>query len=112
MIAALNRLVELIEDDLTEELDVAELTARLGTTEHHVRRMFSSLAGMPLSEYIRRRRMTRAAADVVGGGAGCTPTTARPRRSAGRSAPCTASAPPTCVATAGPFDHNRSSGSA
>jgi AraC family transcriptional regulator len=28
--------------------------------------MFSSLAGMPLSEYIRRRRMTVAAADVIG----------------------------------------------
>ncbi|SFS18173.1 hypothetical protein SAMN04487783_2555 [Agrococcus baldri] len=28
MIAALNRLVELIEEDLTEELDVASLTAR------------------------------------------------------------------------------------
>lgn len=68
MIAALNRLVELIEEDLAEELDVAGLTAQLGTTEHHLRRMFSSLAGMPLSEYIRRRRMTRAAADVVGGG--------------------------------------------
>jgi AraC family transcriptional regulator len=30
--------------------------------------MFSSLAGMPLSEYIRRRRMSVAAADVVDGG--------------------------------------------
>jgi AraC family transcriptional regulator len=29
--------------------------------------MFSSLAGMPLSEYVRRRRMTVAAADVVRG---------------------------------------------
>jgi AraC family transcriptional regulator len=29
--------------------------------------MFSSLAGMPLSEYVRRRRMTVAAAAVVGG---------------------------------------------
>jgi AraC family transcriptional regulator len=29
--------------------------------------MFSSLAGMPLSEYIRRRRMSVAAADVLGG---------------------------------------------
>jgi hypothetical protein len=30
-----------------------------------LRRMFSSLAGMPLSEYVRRRRMTVAAAEVV-----------------------------------------------
>ncbi|MEZ3160193.1 AraC family transcriptional regulator [Microbacterium sp. BWT-B31] len=66
MIATLNRLVEHIDENLTEELDIAELAGRLGTTEYHLRRMFSSLAGMPLSEYIRRRRMTVAAADVVG----------------------------------------------
>lgn len=41
-------------------------TAWSGTTEYHLRRMFSSLAGMPLSEYVRRRRMTVAAADVLG----------------------------------------------
>ena len=31
------------------------------------RRMFSALAGMPLSEYVRRRRMTVAAPEVVTG---------------------------------------------
>jgi AraC family transcriptional regulator len=67
MIAELNRLVESIESHLTDELDVAALALELGTTEYHLRRMFSSLAGMPLSEYIRRRRMTVAAAEVVGG---------------------------------------------
>ena len=68
MIAELNRLVELVEDNLTEDLDVAGVATALGTTEYHLRRMFSSLAGMPLSEYIRRRRMTVAAADVLGSG--------------------------------------------
>lgn len=67
MIAWLNRLVDLVEDTLTEELDVVRLAATLGTTEYHLRRMFSSLAGMPLSEYVRRRRMTVAAAEVVTG---------------------------------------------
>ena len=32
-----------------------------------LRRMFSSLAGMPLHEYVRRRHMTVAAAEVVTG---------------------------------------------
>jgi len=68
MIAVLNRVVELVEDHLTDEIDIAGLAVGLGTTEYHVRRMFSSLAGMPLSEYIRRRRMAVAAADVLGGG--------------------------------------------
>jgi len=67
MIAVLNRLVGLVEERLTEDLDVAASAASLGTTEYHVRRMFSSLAGMPLSEYVRRRRMTVAAAEVIAG---------------------------------------------
>ncbi|GCD19160.1 AraC family transcriptional regulator [Cellulomonas algicola] len=67
MIAWLNRLVDAVEDSLTEDLDVVRLAATLGTSEYHLRRMFSSLAGMPLSEYVRRRRMTLAAADLVGG---------------------------------------------
>ncbi|KOX19926.1 AraC family transcriptional regulator [Saccharothrix sp. NRRL B-16348] len=68
MISALNRLVDLVEEHLGEEFDVDGLAKSLGTTGYHLRRMFSSLAGMPLSEYVRRRRMTVAAADVVRGG--------------------------------------------
>ncbi|PSL51592.1 AraC family transcriptional regulator [Saccharothrix carnea] len=67
MISALNRLVDLVEEHLGEEFDVDGLARSLGTTGYHLRRMFSSLAGMPLSEYVRRRRMTVAAADVVRG---------------------------------------------
>ena len=67
MIAVLNRIVDVVEENLADEIDIAALARGLGTTEYHVRRMFSSLAGMPLSEYIRRRRMTVAAADVLGG---------------------------------------------
>jgi AraC family transcriptional regulator len=67
VISALNRLVDLVEENLTEEFDVDGLATAFGTTGYHLRRMFSSLAGMPLSEYVRRRRMTVAAADVVRG---------------------------------------------
>lgn len=66
MIAELNALVEFVEAHLDDDIDAASLAAALGTTEYHLRRMFSSLAGMPLSEYIRRRRMSVAAADVLG----------------------------------------------
>lgn len=68
VIADLNRLVALVDDNLSEDLDLASLASGLGTTEYHLRRMFSSLAGMPFSEYVRRRRMTVAAADVLGQG--------------------------------------------
>ncbi|MCE6998439.1 AraC family transcriptional regulator [Saccharothrix sp. S26] len=67
MISALNRLVDLVEEHLGEECDVDALARSVGTTGYHLRRMFSSLAGMPLSEYVRRRRMTVAAAEVVRG---------------------------------------------
>lgn len=67
MISALNRLVDLVEESLTGDFDVKDAARTLGTTEYHLRRMFSSLAGMPLSEYVRRRRLTVAAADVVRG---------------------------------------------
>ena len=117
MISALNRLVDLVEKHLTEDFDVNGLARELGTTEYHLRRMFSSLAGMPLSEYVRRRSMTVAAADVVRGdddllsiasGMG----TAQPRRSDVRSGRSTAPAPVTFAATEAPFAHNHSSGSA
>lgn len=71
MIAALNAVVDAVETDLSTDpstpVDAGALAAGLGTTEHHLRRMFSSLAGMPLSEYVRRRRMSLAAADLVTG---------------------------------------------
>ncbi|WP_127791869.1 GyrI-like domain-containing protein [Agromyces sp. LHK192] len=67
MIGALNRVVEAVEADPAADVDLAAAAAEFGTTEYHLRRMFSSLAGMPLSEYVRRRRMTLAAADLIGG---------------------------------------------
>lgn len=67
MIEILNHLVAEVEQHLGEELDIDALASSRGTTGYHVRRMFSSLAGMPVSEYVRRRRMTVAASEVIGG---------------------------------------------
>jgi AraC family transcriptional regulator len=67
MIGTLNDLVDLVERSVEDEPDLTAFARRHGTTEYHLRRMFSSLAGMPLSEYVRRRRMTLAAADLVAG---------------------------------------------
>jgi AraC family transcriptional regulator len=67
MIGTLNALIDLVETTTAEEIDVAGFAREHGTTEYHLRRMFSALAEMPLSEYVRRRRMTRAAAELVAG---------------------------------------------
>ena len=67
MIGTLNALVDVVEQRTDDEIDVAVFAREHGTTEYHLRRMFSTLAGMPLSEYVRRRRMTLAAAELVAG---------------------------------------------
>ncbi|WP_440901301.1 AraC family transcriptional regulator [Actinosynnema sp.] len=67
MLERLNEAMDRVEQVLPGEVDVAELARIALTSEHHLRRMFSALAGMPLSEYVRRRRLTLAAAEVVAG---------------------------------------------
>jgi AraC family transcriptional regulator len=62
-----NEALRLIEDHLTDEVDVAGLARVAQTSEHHFRRMFSTLAGLPVSEYVRRRRLTQATAEIVAG---------------------------------------------
>ncbi|WP_033348372.1 AraC family transcriptional regulator [Kitasatospora aureofaciens] len=68
MLEHLNRVMEDIERNLDQEIDVAELARTAMTSEYHFRRLFSMLAGMPLSEYVRRRRLTVAGAEVLDGG--------------------------------------------
>ncbi|WP_327332134.1 AraC family transcriptional regulator [Streptomyces anulatus] len=66
MLERLNDAMEHIEAHLGERIEAAELARIAMTSEYHFRRMFSALAGLPLSEYIRRRRMTVAGAEVLG----------------------------------------------
>ncbi|MGW5865777.1 AraC family transcriptional regulator [Streptomyces sp. NPDC055239] len=67
MLERLNQAMEHIEGHLDQRIDVAELARTAVTSEYHFRRLFSGLAGIPLSEYIRRRRLTVAGAEVLGG---------------------------------------------
>ncbi|WP_454356797.1 AraC family transcriptional regulator [Streptomyces calvus] len=67
MLERLNQALEYIEDRLDQQVDVTELARIAATSEYHLRRMFSALAGMPLSEYVRRRRLTVAGAEVLAG---------------------------------------------
>ncbi|MGW2155815.1 GyrI-like domain-containing protein [Nonomuraea sp. NPDC001699] len=67
MLERLNQAMEHIEGHLDQALDVEELARVAATSEQHLRRMFSALAGMPLAEYVRRRRLTLAGAEVLAG---------------------------------------------
>ena len=65
-----NEALRQIEDDLDREIDVTALARVAQTSEYHFRRMFSTLSGLPLSEYVRRRRLTQATAEILDGDAG------------------------------------------
>jgi len=60
----LNSAVNYIEEHLTDKVDY-DVAAKLAfCSTFHFRRMFSYIAGVSLSEYIRRRKMTLAAFDL------------------------------------------------
>ncbi|MFA3835875.1 MULTISPECIES: GyrI-like domain-containing protein [Streptomyces] len=67
MLDRLNEAMDHIERHLDRRIDIADLARIAATSEYHFRRMFSALAGLPLSEYIRRRRLTVAGAEVLAG---------------------------------------------
>ncbi|MEU5885546.1 AraC family transcriptional regulator [Streptomyces sp. NPDC047461] len=67
MLERLNQAMEYIEHRLDQRIEAADVARTALTSEYHLRRMFSALAGMPLSEYIRRRRLTIAGAEVLAG---------------------------------------------
>lgn len=67
MLDAWNRALDHVEDHLDGSLDVADLAVITATSSHHVRRVFSALTGLGLQEYVRRRALTVAAAEVVAG---------------------------------------------
>ncbi|MEO3856036.1 AraC family transcriptional regulator [Acrocarpospora sp. B8E8] len=67
MLDRLNQAMDHIERHLDQPIEMADLARIAVTSEYHFRRMFSALAGFPLSEYIRRRRLTVAGAEVLAG---------------------------------------------
>ena len=63
----LNEAVRYIEDNLTGEMEYEKLGQIACCSAYHFQRMFNYIAGVPLSEYIRRRKMSLAAVDIQGG---------------------------------------------
>ena len=63
-IKRLNDAIDYIEEHLLEEISYEEIAKIACCSTYHFQRMFSYIADVPLSEYIRRRRMTMAAVDL------------------------------------------------
>jgi len=63
----LNKALDYIEENLTGEISYEQAAKIACCSTFHFQRMFAYIAGVPLSEYIRRRRMTAAAFDLQTG---------------------------------------------
>ncbi|WHZ05532.1 AraC family transcriptional regulator [Neobacillus sp. YX16] len=61
----LNEAIAYIEENLTSDIDFKEVAMIAICSEYHFQRMFSYLAGVSLSEYIRRRRLSLAAFELI-----------------------------------------------
>ena len=61
----LNEAIGYIEQNLTSDIDFKEVARIAYCSEYHFQRMFSYLAGVSLSEYIRRRRLSSAAFELI-----------------------------------------------
>ncbi len=60
----MNTAMKYIEENLTNEIDFKVVASLAHCSEYHFKRMFSFLAGITLSEYIRRRRLSLAAFEL------------------------------------------------
>src|SRR5690625_2434258 len=60
----MNQAVGYIERNLSNEIDYREVARIARCSEYHFKRMFSFLAGITLSEYVRKRRLTLAAFEL------------------------------------------------
>ncbi len=63
-LSGLNDAIRYIEENLDGEIDLTQAARLASCSAFHFQRMFSYLAGVPLAEYIRRRRMTCAAFEL------------------------------------------------
>ena len=65
-IERLNEAMGYMEEHLPDEIDMEKLGKIACCSSYHFQRMFTYMAGVPLSEYIRRRKMSLAAVDLQG----------------------------------------------
>lgn len=63
----MNKAMDYIEGHLDQEVDPAQAARLACCSAHHFLRMFSFITDVPLSEYIRRRRLTLAAFELQSG---------------------------------------------
>lgn len=63
----MNNAIDFIEANIMDDIDLNLVARKACCSVYHFLRTFSFLAGIPLSEYIRRRKLTLAAFDLYDG---------------------------------------------
>lgn len=63
----IQKVIAYIEENLTEELSYHAIAALAAVSEADLQRAFKMITGLTISEYIRNRRLTRAAVDLKNG---------------------------------------------
>lgn len=63
-ITGIQRALDYVEEHLTEEIDYEEVARQACSSPFHFQRMFGMLCGFTLGDYIRMRRLSRAASDI------------------------------------------------
>jgi len=66
-IIKMNDTIKYIEENLTYHISIEEVAEITDSSVYHFQRMFAVMTGVPISEYIRRRRMTLAVVDLKAG---------------------------------------------
>lgn len=65
LLERMNAAISYIENHLEDDINYKELAKITHFSDHHFKRMFSFIAGITLAEYVRRRRLTLAAFDLI-----------------------------------------------
>ncbi|MDH6366047.1 MULTISPECIES: AraC family transcriptional regulator [unclassified Breznakia] len=60
MITVLNQVVDYIEEHLYETVDFDKLAKKFGMSAYHLKRTFSFISGVSITQYIRLRRLSQA----------------------------------------------------
>ena len=57
--------IDLIEEDLSKNYSIEMLAKEVGYSKYHMHKMFTNIVGMPLYQYIKKRRLSQAAKQLL-----------------------------------------------
>lgn len=67
MLKTLNDVIDFIEDNLAYDIKIEDVANYIGESDYHFRKIFQYISGMPLSEYIKKRKLSQASQELADG---------------------------------------------